>query len=116
VCRRALFIYCGAWAAVARCGAHSGSQVLDHCALPLPAAPRWCPYTQAIACVGARCASQVLVRGAWADVRGAARCLSQVLGRGAQVVARGAAALSQQEENNSADVQRNRINCTRVQR
>jgi hypothetical protein len=39
---------------------------------------------------------------------GAARCASQVLGRGAQVVARGAAPLPQQEKNNSADLLRNR--------
>jgi hypothetical protein len=42
--------------------------------------------------------------------------LSQVLGRGAQAVARGAATLPQQEKNNySADVQRRKVNCIRVQ-
>jgi hypothetical protein len=43
-----------------------------------------------------------------AVARGTARCASQVLGRGAQAIARGAATLPQQEKNNSADVQKNR--------
>jgi len=51
-----------------------------------------------------------------ADARGDARCASQVLDRGAQFVARGAATLSQQEKNNSVDLQRSRANFTRVQR
>ena len=75
-----------------------------------------------------RCASQVLDRGVQADARGATRCLSQVLGRGTQAdarrclsqvlsrgtqaVARGAAKPSQQEQNSSLDVQRNRANIT----
>ena len=45
---------------------------------------------------------------------GAARCFSQVLDRGAQGRCRGAAALSQQEKNNSADMQRKRANFTRL--
>jgi hypothetical protein len=36
----------------------------------------------------------------------------QVLDRGAQAIARGAATLSHQEKNNSANVQRNRVNIT----
>jgi hypothetical protein len=56
--------------------------------------------------------SQVLDRGAQAVDRGIARCASQVLFRGTQAVARGAAALSQQEKNNSADVQPNGVNIT----
>jgi alkyl sulfatase BDS1-like metallo-beta-lactamase superfamily hydrolase len=74
-----------------------------------------------------RCASQVLDRGAQTDfngaaqvldrsaqavARGAARCASQVLDRGVQADARGAAAHSQQEKNNSADVQQSRVNIT----
>jgi hypothetical protein len=54
--------------------------------------------------------SQVPDCGAQAVARSAARCASQVLDRGAQAVARGAAMLSPQEENNSSDVQRHRVN------
>jgi hypothetical protein len=43
--------------------------------------------TQVVVRGGARCASQVLDRGAQADARGA----THVLGRGVQAVARGAA-------------------------
>jgi hypothetical protein len=57
------------------------------------------------------------IAGTWplrpAVARGAARCFSQALDRAAQVIA-AAAALPQQEKNNSADVQRNRANFTRV--
>jgi hypothetical protein len=62
----------------------------------------------------ARGAAQVLGRGAQAVARGAARCASQVLGRGAQAFARGAATLPQQEKNNSADVQRSKVNIFRL--
>jgi hypothetical protein len=55
---------------------------------------------QAVTCVGARRASQVLARYAQADVRGAA----QVLGRGAQAVARGAARLASQALNRGAQI------------
>jgi len=58
----------------------------------------WCP---------GRC-PQAIDRGAQAVARGGARGASQVLYRRAQAVARGAATLSQQEKNNSADVQRSR--------
>jgi hypothetical protein len=58
----------------------------------------------------ARVAAQVLDRGAQAAARGAACYALQVLVRGA--VARGAATLLQQEKNNSADVQRSRVNIT----
>jgi hypothetical protein len=58
--------------------------------------------------------SQVLDRGANAVARGIARCALQVLYRGIQAVARGAATLSQQEKNNSADVQRNGVNVADV--
>jgi hypothetical protein len=54
----------------------------------------------------------VLDRGAQAVSHGAALCAGQVLDRDAQAVARGAAALSQQEKNSSADVQRNRVKIT----
>jgi hypothetical protein len=52
----------------------------------------------------------MLGRGAQVAARGAARCALQVLDRGAQAVSRGAATLPQQEMNNSADVQRNKVN------
>jgi hypothetical protein len=55
---------------------------------------------------------QVLDRGAQAVVCGAARCALQVLDRNAQATVRGAATLSQQEKNNSADVQWSRVNIT----
>ena len=67
---------------------------------------------QAILRGGARYASQVLDHSAQAVARGAARNASQVLDRSAQAVARGAATLSQQGENNSADVQRSTVNIT----
>jgi hypothetical protein len=70
---------------------------------------------QAVSRGGARCASRVLDRGAKAVARDVARCCSQVLDRGAKVVA-AAAMLSQQEKNNSADVQRKRENFTRMLR
>jgi len=60
----------------------------------------------------ARGVAQILDRGAQAVARGAARNASQVLDRSAQAVARGAATLSQQGENNSADVQRSTVNIT----
>jgi hypothetical protein len=56
--------------------------------------------------------SQVYDHGVQAVARGGARCSSQVLDRGAQAAARGATTLSQQEKNNSADVQRKRVNIT----
>jgi hypothetical protein len=56
--------------------------------------------------------SQILYRGAQAVARGEARCLSQIFDRGAQAVAHGAETLSQQEKNNSAVVQGNRVNIT----
>jgi hypothetical protein len=55
---------------------------------------------------------QVLDRAAQTAARGDSRCASHLLDRGAQAVARGAVALSQQEKNNSVDVQRKRINIT----
>jgi hypothetical protein len=67
---------------------------------------------QAVARGGARCTSQVFDLVAQAAARG---CLLLVLDRDAQIVARGAATLSQQEKKNSADVQRSRMNSTRVQ-
>jgi hypothetical protein len=56
--------------------------------------------------------SQVLDRGAQAASRGAARYAPQVLESCVQFVARGDATQSQQEKNNSADVQRSRVNIT----
>jgi hypothetical protein len=53
---------------------------------------------------------QVLDCGAQALVRGAARCTLQERDCGAQAVARGTVALSQQQKNNSGDVQRKRVN------
>jgi hypothetical protein len=55
---------------------------------------------------------QVLDRSALAVARSAARCVSQVLDRGAQAVSHGTATFSQQEKNNSADVQRRRESIT----
>ena len=60
----------------------------------------------------ARGAAQLLDDSFQAVARGAARCASQVLDRGAQAVARGAEALSKQENNNSEDLQRSRVNIT----
>jgi hypothetical protein len=57
--------------------------------------------------------SQVLGRGAQAAARGANRFAPQVLDRGAQAVAHGAATPLQQEKNNSADLQRRRVNISR---
>jgi hypothetical protein len=56
--------------------------------------------------------SQVLDldRGAQAVSRGAARCASQLVDRGAQAGALGTAMLPQQEEINSGDVERGRVN------
>jgi hypothetical protein len=54
--------------------------------------------------------SQVLDRGSQSVARGAARCSLQVRARGAQAVARGATTLPLLEKNNSADVQRKRVN------
>jgi hypothetical protein len=51
-------------------------------------------------------------RGAQAIAHSAARCALQVLGRGAQAVARGAAALSRQKKNDSEIFQRSNVNFT----
>jgi hypothetical protein len=85
---------------------------------PLLAAPLFLRYaSQALDCSAqvvargaARCALQVLDRSAQAEARGAARCALQERDRGAQAVARGTVSLSQQEETNSGDVQRERVN------
>jgi hypothetical protein len=55
---------------------------------------------------------QVLGHSALAVARSAARCASQVLDRGAQAVAHDTATFSQQAKNNSAGVQRSRVNIT----
>jgi hypothetical protein len=52
-----------------------------------------------------RGAALVIGRDAQAVTSGGVRCASQVLGRGSQVVACCAATLSQQEKNNSEDLQ-----------
>jgi hypothetical protein len=52
----------------------------------------------------------VLDREAQAVASGAARCLSQVLDIGTHAAGRVTATLSQQEKNNSADLQRKRVN------
>jgi RES domain-containing protein len=51
-----------------------------------------------------------LDRKAQAFASGAARCLSQVLDIGTHAAGRVTATLSQQEKNNTADLQRNRVN------
>jgi hypothetical protein len=67
---------------------------------------------QAAACGAACFSSQVLYRGAQNVARGAARCAPQLLYRGAQSIVREAATLSQQEKNNSKDVQQSGLNIT----
>jgi hypothetical protein len=47
-----------------------------------------------------------------AIARGTARCASQVVHRGAQAVALGAATLPQQGKNNSAKLERTKVNIT----
>jgi hypothetical protein len=56
--------------------------------------------------------SQVLHRVAQAVACGAARCAPQVLGRGAQAVSRGTKTTPNQEKNNSADVKQKRVYIT----
>jgi hypothetical protein len=102
----------------AQAGARGATQVLDSGAQVVARGASRCASqvldrsTQAVARGAARCLSKVLDLGTYTVSRGAAPCASQVLGRGARAVARGAAAQSQQEKNNSVDVQRSRVNYT----
>jgi hypothetical protein len=113
--RRAVLIYRGAQA-VARGGARCASKVLGRCARPLPAAPRRylsvMPRPLPAAAPAVRRGYLIVVPR---PMPAPLVFLFQVLDRGAQVVD-AAATLSQQEKNISADVQRKRVNFTRIQR
>jgi hypothetical protein len=76
----------------------------------LPPEASWsCTFMRPSCASLSRCASQVLGRGVQAVARDFARCVWQVLCRGAHTGSRCAATLSQQEKNNSADLQRRRV-------
>jgi hypothetical protein len=80
-----------------------GAQAVPRCALQVLGRG-----TQA----STRGSAQVLDRCVQAAARGAARSLPRVPDFRAHAVARGAATSSQQEKNNSADIQRSTVNVT----